>query len=892
VRRPRLNGLLDRGRDVPLTLISAPAGSGKTTLICDWLTTCSCPSVWVSLDEGDSDLAVFLGYFVTAIRSVIPDALAKTFSILQVAQLPPTRVLAGLLVNEIESLRDDPALADGGRLVIVLDDYHLIQGQTVNELLIELLRFPPRCIQLVLVTRSDPALPIASMRARGQVVEIRRQNLRFSSEETKAFLQQATQKVVSDEVVATLMAKTEGWITGLHLVVLSQKYTDSLEIVSDSVSSERYLTDYLLDEVVSGQPQEIQDYLLRTSVLDRLCQSLCGAVTDLGDFENRVQDILGWLAQADLFIVTLHDQPRWYRYHHLFRQFLRNQLARQFSTAQIADLHRRASNWYATNGFVEDAIGHALAAGDEMAVVQIIESNRQETMNQEHWQRLEHWLNLLPRRLVDERPELLLLETWILQKQWRISDLPAHIDCIGVLMESTLLPECDAVRLRGEIDTLRSMISYNMLDGERSLAFAASALQALPMAYSSARSLAWMYHGGGLQSMGDIEGGIAILHEALKEDRFHNNAFIKFVLIGLCFLHWMAADMSSMNRSAILFLKLAKERHLEESIIWAHHFLGCAAYQANDIAAAENEFTWTYNQRYLAHGHPFTQSAYGLASIYMMRGEDERANAVVESVLAYGLEINNSRVTSDAQAFQAWVALKQGRIAEARRWTESTDHNAPFVPMATFHVAAICLARILVDQTSPSGLRAASNLLSRLREHVEGAQNTRFMIEVLALQALLDNALGDEISALQTLQQTVDLAEHGGLLRVFADLGPNMAVLLTRLSNQANASQFIGQILQAFTAADLRTDFTPATTPVANQAVLVEPLTDRELEVLELLAHRFSAKEIAQHLVISDRTVKRHTANIYQKLNVHSRQEAVSTATALGILVHQPFSGE
>ena len=693
MRRPRLVGLLDRGSDVPLTLISAPAGSGKTTLICDWLTTCSCPSVWVSLDEGDSSLAVFLGYFVTAIRSVIPDALAKTFGILQTAQLPSTPVLACQLINEIESLCDHLLLANGGRLVVVLDDYHLLQGQAVNELLSDVLRYPPRCLQLVLVTRSDPALPIASMRARGQVAEIRRQDLRFSSGETREFLQQATQKVVSDEVAATLMEKTEGWITGLHLVVLSQKYSDSLEIVSSPISSERYLTEYLLNEVVSGQPREIQDYLLKTSVLKRLCRPLCEAVTGLSDSVHDGQDILEWLVQADLFIVTLHDQPQWYRYHHLFRQFLRNRLAQQFSTAQISDLHRRASDWYVTNGFVEDAIEHALAAGDEIVAVQIIESNRQETMNQEHWQRLEHWLDLMPRRLIDERPELLLLETWILQKQWRIADLPAHLDRVDLLMESTPLSELDAERLRSEIDTLRSMVSYNMLDGERSLAFAARALKALPMAYSSARSLAWMYHGGGLQAMGEIEGGIAILHEALKEDRFHSNAFIRYVMIGLCFLHWMAADLPSMNRSATLFLKLAKERHLVESIIWARHFRGCAAYQANDLIAAERDCTWVYEQRYLAHGHPFTQSAYGLASIYITRGENKRANAVVESVLAYGLEINNSRVISDAQAFQACMALRQGQKAEAQHWAESTDHNAPFVPMATFHVAAICLPK-------------------------------------------------------------------------------------------------------------------------------------------------------------------------------------------------------
>jgi len=886
VRRPRLTSLLDQGRHLPLTLISAPAGSGKTSLLSDWLAACPCPSAWLSLDEGDGDLAVFLAYFIAALRTIVPGACPRTLAILQAPELPPVVVLAGLLSNEIESLHDHPALAAHKGFVLALDDYHLLSGQAVNSLLAELLRHPPRSLRLMLAARSDPALPLSSLRAHRQLVEIRRQDLRFTLGEVRQYIQQALPQSVDEDMVAVLHDRTEGWVTGLVLAILSLRHTpDSDEFLSDLAANERAAMDYLVDEVLARQPQAIQDFLLKTSLLDRLCGPLGEAVTGLGDAVCNGQAYLEWLERANLFIVALDAQGRWFRYHHLFQQILHNRLLRQAGPAEVAELHRRASAWFAGNGLVEEATQHALAAGDEAAAVQIIEARRQEAMNQERWQQIETWLRLLPRRLVDERPELLLAEAWIQHKQWRYGDLAPYLTRIEALLQTAVLPEEERAHLQGEVDVLHCAVSYFAMDAQRTFEMASRALQTLPRDCSIARGLAWMYYGGGLQQMGDHDGARAALHRGLQEDRVHGDSFAARLLIGLCLLNWMAADLADLNRSATQLLRIAGERQLTESAGWARYFQGCAAYQWNDLAGAEEDFASVVGQRYVAHSAPFSQSCYGLAAAYQASGKGDQAQAVVESVLVFALEMNNTRVLADARAFQAWLALQQGRPAEAQRWAESVDARARILPFTTFFVPAIVLAQVLLEQGTPASVQRAAEVVERLHGAVASQRSGRFAVDVLALQAWLNDLQGDEAAALAALQQAVTLAEPDGIVRAFADLGPHMAGLLTRLRQQGVAVDFIGRLLRAFPG-DLadKFDLSRSARPKAPATSLVEPLTYREMEILELLAQRLSAKEIAERLVISDRTVKRHTANIYQKLDVHGRQQAVAEARSLGLL--------
>lgn len=881
IRRQHLLDLLDEGSDQPLTLITAPAGSGKTTLLCDWLSAYPGPNVWLSLDEKEGDLEVFLSYFVAAIQTVFPDACNTLAAMLQAPEPLPQHIVATTLINELDSLRSEPALAGGRRLVVVLDDYHLLHSPAIDELIIALLRHPTPVLRIVLASRSDPALPLSMLRARRHLLEIRFHQLRFTLEETTAFLRQVLDRPLPAEITSALQEHTEGWITGLHLASLYVKHAPSATaLLADIQASDRYALDYLVDEVLALLPPLIQEFLLKTAILDRLCASLVEAVVGLDDEVCNGQAYLKWLERANLFVFVLDDP--WYRCHHLFQQLLLNRLHQQFSADEIASLHSRASAWFAGHGLIDEAIAHALQAGNEAAAVQIIETHRHEAMNQEQWQYLDRWLHLLPARLIDQRPELLLLEAWVLQKQWRLFEIAPLLDRIEAHMAALPASDPASSYQQGEVYALRSLVCYYRLESEATFTFARCALEHLPMACSSVRGLAWMYLAAGRQVQGDIAGAHAALNDGLQEDRIHRNAFPARPLMALCFLNWLTADLDGLSQTATRFLRIATERNLAESIWWARYFRGCAAYQAGDLAAAEDDFAAVVDQRYVAHSLPFTQSAFGLAMIWQAQGAGDRAQALVESVLTYGREIDNARVLSDTRAFQAWLALEQGRQAEALRWARTVDPDALMVPMTTFHVGLISLARILVSAKSPASLERAAELLARLRNLVESSGDTRGKIEVLALQALLVSALGREQAALVILREAVALAQPGGVVRVFVDLGPSLARLLERLVQQGGAPEHAARLLQAMGAS-------PAVVavpvgPLPPKESLIEPLTYREQEVLELLAQRLSAKEIAQQLIISDRTVKRHTANIYQKLAVNNRQQAVDAAKALGIL--------
>ena len=886
VRRQRLLDLLDSGRDLPLALVMAPAGSGKTTLLTDWLHSCPCPSAWISLDEDDSDLGVFLAYFIAAIRTVFPDACENTLALLEAIEKPATQILLSTLINEIEGLRGHPLMAADMRLVLVLDDYHLIAGQEVNALLTELLRHPPQTMQLVLATRSDPALPLTTLRARGQLTEIRRQDLRFSNEETREYLERSTNRPFSQEIAASLTDKTEGWITGLHLAVLNLKHaTDSGEFVANFEASERHIMDYLLDEVLSRQSRELQDFLLKTSILDRLCGELGEAVTTLGDEVCDGQAYLEWLEKANLFIIALDGQRHWYRYHHLFRLMLQNRLERQYGRDEIAAIHRRASAWYAANGYVEDSVSHALAARDEAAAVRVIVSYRHDAMNQERWQQIDRWLRLLPWRLVNEQPELLLLEAWILQRLWRLSDLPALLDRIDALIDTNVAAS-DAQFLRAEANTLRNMLTFFELeDGELVSSTAKRALDVLPMEASNVRSLAWMYYAGGFLANGEMTRCREILDEGMKEDAVHGDSFPGRLLLGFCILQWVMGDLPNLHQVATHMIEVAIERGMTETLSWGHAFRGFGAYQVNDLAAAETDFLAVTNTPYVSHMASYSQSAFGLASIYVVRGEFDRACELIDELAAFAFERNNARVIRDTDAFRAWLALKQGRQAETRHWVAAAPRKAPSVPLLFFHASEFTLVKILVSQQTPQNLREADDLLGRLRNHVDKSNNKRWGIETLALQALLEDAKGNRSEALSLLKQALALAEPGGLQRVFVDLGPQMANLLNCLRITDGDSDFVNKILDVFSPADIAgRNLIRATPRIANQTALIEPLTNRELEILEQLAKRLTAKEIANDLFISERTVKRHTANIYQKLGVNNRRQAVASASSLGIL--------
>jgi LuxR family maltose regulon positive regulatory protein len=426
VSRPQLSDWLDVRRNRPLTLVSAPAGYGKSTLISSWLDTCKYPHVWLTLDEQDNDLKVFLSYFLAAIRTVFPEALEYTRNLLGAHNQPPIKELARSLSNEINQIEDF--------FVFVLDDYEVIQNVAMHDFINELLIYPPQNMNLVMCTRIDPPISLVNLRAQSQLTEIRAQDLCFTKEEAHVMLQNMLGNTVDMTTAQLMEAQTEGWVTGIRLAALALRHRVGKQRIEEKpTANNRYVSDYLMSEILDKQVNTFSEWLLKTSILARFNAGLCETVCS-GESEMDGGVFLERLEGSNLFAIPLDDQCQWVRYHHLFRDFLQRELVRRYDTAEIATFHMQASNWFDQNGLIDEAIDHALAAGDLHAAAQIVERNRHTILDKDQWYVLKKWLARFPDEIKQQRPEFMLAEAWVLQFQF---DLPAIISLMDTV-ENTL----------------------------------------------------------------------------------------------------------------------------------------------------------------------------------------------------------------------------------------------------------------------------------------------------------------------------------------------------------------------------------------------------------------------------------------------------------------------
>ena len=870
VPRPQLVQQLDSIHLRPLTVLSAPAGYGKTTLLSSWLEDCACHSAWLSLDETDNDLAAFLTYFLAAVRTVFPLVGEKILPLLDAAVLSPLATLASYLIFELDQIEPE--------FVVVLDDYQAITNPNIHALLSELLRHPHYSFHLVIATRHDPPLPLTTYRTHNQLTEFRTQDLRFSTQEISAFVQRTLGAPIDDKTIILLEEKTEGWPAGLRLASLSLRHSQDLDKNLAALQGDnRYIMEYLVSEVISHLSPAIQDFVIKTSILDRMCAPLCEAVTGVDDPQCNGQAYLEWLEDANLFTVPLDAQRLWYRFHHLFQEFLRNNLTRKFTPGQIAALHSRASTWLAQNGLVEEAIDHALMSRDIKTAVQLVERHRHELMNQEQWQLLERWLNKFPEPVINVEPDLLVLSAWISHSHSQLGKTWSTVERLQTLMMEISLDAEKARRLQNSIDVFLSIKHNWDADFPQAIFHTQRALADTPRTWYITRSYAWLHLINATLFSSGLKQALAVLAEAQEDDFFDPHRTHTRVRSSACFVYWIAADLPNLIQTAKYILKAAQTNHLSETTGRMNVYAGSGYYQQNNLAEAEQHFSAVVEQRYVSHPTSFAQSAIGLAMTYQAQGKADKASQTFDSAVQFCLEMGYVNLLSTIKAFQTELALLQGEIGKAGDWAMQVDPSLPLQIMPYFFDQQMTLAKVLLAQNTTASLQQAAEALTRLYKFVTATHNTRFLIEVLALQAMLYDAQGDEQAAFKALTQSVLLAQPGGFIRMFVDLGPRMANLLNRLRSHGVVPDYIGQILGAF----------PAPKPAVASAGLEEiiaPLTGRELEILVFLAQRMSNKEIASELVISPITVKRHTINIYQKLNVESRREAVDMAVALGIL--------
>lgn len=866
--RPRLLAQLDRGLAQGLILISAPAGYGKTSLVADWLRQRpALTAAWLSLDENDNDLDLFLRYLTTTIHNAFPQdrPCANTQTLLNAPQPPPLEAVVGTLINDLSRLPRD--------LLLVLDDYHLITLPAIQQLVAALIRHLPVTLQLLLITRVDPALPLLTRRrAQQQLQEIRAADLRFALAEARTVLTHTTGVEVDEATAVLLEEQIEGWIIGLQMAGLSlRQQTDPAAFArAFQGRHHRLIMDFLLDEVLAHQPRAVLAFLLQTAVLERLCHSLCAAV--LGEHPAGEKVALNHIARSGLFLVSLDEEGTWYRYHPLFRELLLRRLAQDWEQVEIAALHQRAGAWLATHGSTEAALRHLLTAGDVVTAVTLIEDRRHNMLDQGEMHRLNRWLGLLPEDVVARRPALLQLKAWMLRWQAKFQTIPALLQQAESLLaqetETAVSASAHPDILRGERDALRGEMAFFQNAFDRCLAYTQSALDRLPRHYLFAHGMAALFQLLSLQSLGQTEAALRQLNAWLEDEQLQHHTYRYLLLLGAGAIYGATGDLKRLEQVGQFMLKLGIAEEKPLTITWARHFLGHVYYHWNQLDDAYAHWSAVPEWRYQANFRVYHEAMMGIALLHHCQGDQARGRQILDTLTQVLLEMNQVQFMPEVEAFRARLALLRGDVGTAMYWMQTGDQPAR-MPLWFWEANELTRVKVLLAQDTAVTRQEAAHLLTTCQQQAEAAANVWLLIQIWALRALLAQAQGQSEKALAAAEQAVRLAEPGGYLRLFTELGLEMANLLAQLAARGIAPAYIERIQAVFRA---------------DQSLEAHALTSRELEILALLQKGLSDKEIAEKLVVSVLTVKKHNRHIYQKLGVNGRRQAAAKAKTLNLL--------
>jgi LuxR family maltose regulon positive regulatory protein len=888
--RTELLERLDENRQRPLTLISAPAGYGKSTLASMWLEGCGCPSAWLALDEGDNDLLTFTSYLLAAVLRACPDATLKTLDLLEAPTMPPASVTARYLLNDLDQIQEP--------FILALDDLDKIHEGAIFDLLGELLRHPVRALHLVLITRRDPPLPIASLRARRQVTEVRARDLRFTAPESARLLSRMLERHVDEATAGEWTERTEGWVTALQLAALFLRHRgENLGLGAEIPTDSRYFQEYLLAEVLAHLDPVRQLWLLATSLLDRFCAPLCDAMGPLGGAGDEGaltgEAFVRWLEDDNLFLIPLDHQHQWFRYHHLFQQLLQESLPRHLSSDEIAALHRQASKWFYENGLWDEALQHAMDAEDEAAAAQIVVRHRYDLMNMQQWQRLDRWLQLLPADVVTQSPFLMstriLLETHAHSPQ--TSALDSAVRHIERLLAALPLESEEYQVVWAETTVTQALLGVVLGEPIRSLASAQQSLQILPAQAYFVRTYAHAVVAASLQMRGDYELGFDMMNEAANEPGLPSN-LQALALHFLCYICFMEGDLNGVMATSRSSLRIGKTSGVPRTIGHASQHLGITHYLRNELEEAEDYLLTVLENWAVAGLDQVASATIVLALIHLSRGRWDEAAQAIDVGLAQLDEMRDRHARAAMGAFRVELALWKGDLTEAQRLCAGVDFDLR-PPSWYFYVPQLARIKLLWVEDRPESLARARRALESLDERMASIHRKTVRINVLSLLALVSQAQGDTAAAFDKLAQALMLAQPGGFIRNFVDLGPPMADLLLQLQRQnrplpAPILSYVTRILAAFPPPDSagpRVEPSPsARKPLRVTQGMHEPLTERESQILQLLATELSPDEIGQKLFVSTSTVRTHTRNIYAKLDVHRRFEAVHRARELGLL--------
>jgi LuxR family maltose regulon positive regulatory protein len=911
VPRQHLIDLLVAGQRRKFTLVSAPPGFGKTTLVSSWihqmgeggaldegsgelhsasLDLAHSRVAWVSLDEHDNDPARFWEYVIAALLKLnlaIGEGLPSN---LGAAQSPSLEAILTVLINNLAALQ--PSIDGLFPLVLVLEDYHLITNDAIHEGLNFLIDHQPPSLHIVMTTRSDPPLQLSLRQGRSEITQIRASDLSFSGDEAAEFLNSVMGLDLSEMDVSALKGRTEGWIAGLHLAALSLRdQEDRHAFVNHFAGDDRYIADYLVDEVLRLQPPEIQTFLLQTSILEQLCAPLCDAVTH----RSHGQAMLSQLERANLFLTSLDNRREWFRFHPLFADLLRRRLAESNSKADIADLHQRASRWYAEQGDAIGSIDHALNAREYREAAQLIERQAQEIFSQFRLNTLSTWIQALPQDFVDNRPLLSMIHAWALLATGKFEEvdlclrsIESSVNARAVTVASQDWRSLDP-KIRGalvEVTVVRSVVAITEFKLNAALELCQKVLPYLednsqPHLFNeplSLRTVVVFTQGLAYKHNGEIALAEEALSEAARLSLEQKNInILPAAMAHLAQLQVLQGQLHQAEQTYQRAIRLASEFSDWPSPLAA----------AAEIGLGHLYYEWNELDRSLPHfkaglalaerwnnAESLSAGYIGLAKHKQAQGDGAAALTLIEELSRLLGKLEATMLLPDVERCRARLWIIQGKLTEAVGWLQasglSTDGELEYLQEPNY----LILIRILLAQER---WEEAAGLIDRLLDFAEEGMRYGRRVELLMLRALALDGQGKTTEAQEVLSRSLTQAGPEGYVRLFADEGSRMAPLLYRVAADSAHSNYIDRILGAI-------DLDAIAQPSAAEAQLVEPLSDREIEVLECISEGLSNREIAQRLTIALSTVKSHTRNIYSKMGVNSRTQAIAHARAWGIL--------
>jgi LuxR family maltose regulon positive regulatory protein len=885
VARPQLAARLtdgwEEGRRV--TLVSAPAGFGKTTCVLEWLETLKAPAAWLSLEAADDDPGRFFSYFVAALQGVDENIGREIAGVLQAGQLPPEEILVTTLGNDILEIER--------RFPLVLDDFHAIQDPFILRVLERLIAGPLDPLHLVLLTREDPSLPLARLRAGGGLTEIRATDLRFDRAEAESFLNGVMDLSLGESEIDALEERTEGWPVGLHLAALSIKdRSDPSRIIASMGGGRRYILNYLAEEVLNRQTEETRRFLLQTSILEKLSGGLCDSITGGKDGAAELER----LHRANLFLVPLDEERRWYRYHALFADLLRDRTA-ALPKEEVAGWHRRAGGWYERADFPDEAIRHYLSAAEYADAVRLIEAHAMDLVMRWHIKTVDGWMRSIPPEWFEQSIRANLAFLWMLMIRREYERLRMHLQRLQKLFSESQTGEASDPSLRAKWLALQAMMLSARHRPEESLRLAEEARTIAPAGDFPTLCMVHLALAGAYEAMEDYDRAAEAYQRIIRDSRRRENS--AYELLGVTGLGLLAVTHGKLHFAHEIAAQ-AVDRMQRAGVLSpagqaVYGELGSVCYSWHRLEDAHREFRRAI-QVSAVSGFSDSKLYYGvvLSRLHQMEGKLEEAEREILEAARLMQSVAALVVREEVIAQQARVYLAQGRLPEAEALLAAEgfsfaggfscgEKTANAVNPRSWAALSAVALRILLHRVlaGRKGTEAESGVALADRLAGDALRNgyVPFAVEILLLRAQLLSATGSEAQGRADYQKALELAEPERMISAFIEEGPPAREALMGLLTDGKLSDaqrtFCGTVLAAF-----------AESGMAKTEGAADPLTEREREVLRLIAEGLRYEEVAGRLVVSLNTVRSHVKAIYGKLGVNNRTRAIETAHRMKIL--------